>query len=162
TLSIKCFHSIVAEKSTVHAHFNDNAGTSGTNNPHTLLHEFQSTVGVMDIPRAGKHIKDLACLSYCAKQRIVSPLSFLLFVKTHRCTFGHSSRAQNRAVKIKRDPCYTKGYKSCKKHLPTCLPDFNYALVVNATQGPADCRNIRHPLEPQQTKYHKVITIVIH
>src|SRR3990172_2008850 len=162
TLSIKCFDSIVAEEGTIHAHLDDNAGTGGTNNAHTLLHEFQSTIGVMDIARAGKHIKDLACLSYCAEQRIVAPLSFLLFVKTHRCTFGHSSRAQNRPVEIKCHLYHTKGNKSRKNHLPAHLPNFNYAFAVNVAQGPADCRDIRHSFESQKAQYHKVITIVIH
>src|SRR5208283_2450678 len=162
TLSIKCFDSLVAEKGTVHAYLNDNAGTSGANNAHALLHEFQSTIGVMDIARAGKHIKDLACLSYCAEQRIVAPLSFLLFVKAHSCTFRHSSRAQNRPIKIKCHSYHTQSNKSCKNHLPASLPNFNYAFVVNVAQGPADCRNIRHSFESQKTQYHKVITIVIH
>src|SRR5208337_1541912 len=140
----------------------DDAGTSCANNANALLHEFQSTIGVMDIARAGKHIKDLACLSYCAEQRIVAPLSFLLFVKAHSCTFRHSSRAQNRPIKIKCHSYHTQSNKSCKNHLPASLPNFNYAFVVNVAQGPADCRNIRHSFESQKTQYHKVITIVIH
>src|SRR5208283_3601087 len=54
TLRAEHFDCLVAEEGTVHAYLDDDAGTSCANNANALLHEFQGTIGVMDIARAGK------------------------------------------------------------------------------------------------------------
>jgi hypothetical protein len=116
----------------------------------------------LHIAGTGKDIEHLPCLSYCTKQRIIAPLSLLLFVEADRCAFGLSGSAQNRSVEIKRHPNQTEALESCKHHLPAGLPKLEDALVINAGQGPADRRNVRQLSQPQKTKHHKIVSIIVH
>lgn len=153
---------LIAEECAVHAHLNFDAGAGTADYTNALHDEFKSAVGVVDIAGTGKHIEDLPCLSYRTEQRIIAPLSLLLFVETDRCAFGLPSRAQNRPVKIKRHTNQPEGLKSCKKHLPARLPEFVDAFVIDTSQCPADSRYVGKFPEPQKTKHHEVVTIVVH
>ncbi len=161
-LGVERFDDLVAEKGAVHADLDDDAGADSANNADALQNELKGSVGIVDIARAGKHVKDLARLGYRAEQWIIAPLTLLLFVKTDRRAFGHPARAQNRSVEIKRHPDQTEGLNSCKQHLPARLPELQDAFIVNAGQGPAYRRNIGKLLESQKSKRHEVVPVVVH
>lgn len=161
-LHLKGPDDLIAEERAVHAHLNFDAGTGATDYTNTLQDEFKSAVGVMHIAGTGKHIEDLTSLSDRTKQRIIAPLSLLLFVEADRCAFGLSARAQDRPVEIKRNPNQPESPKSCKEHLPAGLTKLDDAFVVDAGQCPADRGNVRKFSESQKTKHHEVIPIVVH
>jgi len=160
--SIFCPDDPITEKCAVQAHLYNEAGAGATDYTNALRDEFKSAVGVMHLAGTGKDIEHLPCLSYGTKQRILAPLSLLLFVEADRCAFGLSASAQDRSVKIKRHPNQTEALESCKHHLPAGLPKLDDALVINAGQGPADRRNVRQLSQPQKTKHHKIVPLIVH
>ena len=153
---------IITEKCAVHAHLNGNPGTGASYSMDALQDEFKSAVTVMHIARTREHIEDLPRLRYHTEQRIIAPLSLLLFVKSYCRALGLSAGAQYRSVKIERQPKQPKTLKSCNQHLPAHLPELADALVIDAGQRPADGRNIRKFSQAQQTQHHKVVPIVVH
>jgi len=161
-LVLKCADHLITEEGAVHAHLYDYAGAGGSNNAYALQHEFEGSVGVMNIAGTRQNIKDLGRLGDSAEQMIIAPLSLLLFVKANRCAFGHTARAQDRPVKIKGRPSQAKDLQARQHHLTACLWNLDYAFVVNAGQGPADSRNVRKFPQSQKTKHHEVVPIVVH
>ncbi len=161
-LILKLGDDLIAEKGTVHTRLYNNAGTSSTYGFYTFTDKFKSAVGIMDIAGTGKNVKDLGCLSYHTKQRVIASLPLLLFVKTDRRAFCQSPCRQHRAVKIQSHSDKTKRLKSRQHHLTASPANLKDAFVINQRQCPADGGNIRKPSKPQKTKRHEIIPIVFH
>ena len=130
--------------------------------PMQANNELHGSTGIMDIARTGQDIKNLDRLGDSAEQGIVASLPFLLLVEPDRRAFGHSSSANDRSVEVHRHPRKPEGLQPGQQHLSAQLSKLQNPRSVHGRQCSTHRGNIRKFFEPQKSKHHEIVPVVIH
>ncbi len=151
---------LLAEERAVHAHLEYHVGQDLPHVIETGEDERSRTVRVVHVAGTVPDIEDLPGLCYGTEQRIVAPLSFLLFVLPDLRALRHARGTDHRAVGVQRQACrcvLLQRLEHQRAREPAQLP---HCRLVHPIECAADSRHIRQVLQPQRALHHRVVLVV--
>ena len=151
---------LLGEERAVHAHLEDHVGQDLPDFIEAGEDERASAVRVVHVAGTVPDIEDLPGLCYGTEQRIVAPLSFLLFVVPDRRALRHARGTDHRAVEVQRQACrcvLLQPLEHQRAREPAQLP---HRRLVHPVECATDGRHIRQALQPQRALHHRVVLVV--
>src|SRR4030042_1476255 len=160
--SVQQGHNVVTKKGTVHPDFDLHPRQFLTQSPDAIKQKRLRPMGIMNISRTMINVKDLPRLSDRAKQRIITPGSLFLPVKSNRRPLNASPlRPRHRPIKIQRQSIKSNLLEPFDHQGSTQLADPLKTFLISMGQCSGYRCHIRNPVQPQQTLHHRIIPVVI-
>ena len=153
-------HKSIAEKSAIHAYFDENAGQGLAHVFDAGADELLGSVGVMNIAGAMVDIEHLPGLSDCAEQRVVAALPLLQAIEAHSGAFGVAAGSNHRPIEVQSHTPQTEKGQTLLDRLPIQLSNLNNATSVGRRKQATHGGDIGQTIEPQCSLYHGVIAVV--